>query len=142
MAFGIDDIIGAVLNIANKFIPDQNKKAEMAQEVLMSKLNGDLKEADNEFELLKAQIDVNKTEAANSSLFVSGWRPAVGWVCVISFGYVSIIRPSSEFIATVLFGYSGIFPVVNTEITLQVLFALLGIAGMRSWEKFKGVANK
>lgn len=142
MAFGIDDIIGAVLGIANKFIPDKSKQAEMAHDVLMSKLNGELKEVDNEFELLKAQIDVNKTEAANSSLFVSGWRPAVGWVCVISFGYVSVIRPSSEFIAAVLFGYGGAFPVVNTEITLQVLFALLGIAGMRSWEKFKGVASK
>jgi hypothetical protein len=97
--------------------------------------NGDL-------QVMASQMDINKIEAQNPSLFVSGWRPFVGWVCGASLTYAAIIEPVSRFFATVIFKYNGAFPVIDTQLTLQILLGLLGLAGMRSWEKEKGVASK
>ncbi len=139
--FAIDAVIAKVLGIVDKFIPDSNKKAEMMHEVTMSKLNGDLKEVDNEFQLLLSQIETNKVEAASANVFVAGWRPAVGWTCVLSLFYVSVLEPVLEFTSLVVFGYDGRFPTLPTEVTMQVLFAILGVAGLRTWEKIQGVTK-
>ena len=97
--------------------------------------NGDL-------QVMASQMEINKIEAQNPSLFVSGWRPFIGWVCGISLTYAAIIEPVSRFIAKVIFNYFGEFPVIDTTLTLQILLGLLGLAGMRSWEKREGVAAK
>lgn len=94
---------------------------------------------ENGIKLDLAQIEVNKEEAKSASLFVAGWRPGTGWVCVISLAYASIIEPLMRFICTMA-GYKGAFPVIDTSITLQILFALLGLASLRSLDKSKGVA--
>lgn len=86
--------------------------------------------------------EVNKIAAASSSLFVAGWRPFVGWVGAAALAYAAIVEPLLRFVATVIFNYTGLFPILNTEITLQILMALLGFGGMRSFEKAKGVHNK
>ena len=85
-----------------------------------------------------AQIEVNKAEASSSSLFVSGWRPAVGWVSGIGLAYASILEPLARFIAKVGFGYSGAFPQLDTGLLVTILAGMLGLAGMRSVEKVKG----
>jgi len=89
----------------------------------------------NEYALRLSQIDVNKAEAVSSSVFVSGWRPFIGWTCGAGLAYVSIVEPLARFIAVVIFAYTGTFPVISTEITLQVLLGMLGLAGMRSFDK-------
>ena len=89
-----------------------------------------------------AQIEVNKVEAASASLFTSGWRPYVGWGCGTAFLYQALFEPIARFLATVVFDYKGAFPVLDTTLTMQVLFGMLGMAGMRAWEKSKGVASK
>jgi len=88
-----------------------------------------------------AQIAVNTEEAKSSSLFVSGWRPFVGWVCGASLAYVSILDPMVRFVAKVIFGYGGTFPVIDTTITMQVLFGMLGIGAMRSFDKKQGTSK-
>jgi Holin of 3TMs, for gene-transfer release len=93
---------------------------------------------ENNIKIDLAQIDVNKEEAKSSSMWVAGWRPAVGWTCAASLAYVSLIEPFLRFIAQVIFKYTGQFPVVDTTITLQLLFALLGVASLRTFEKTKG----
>ena len=89
-----------------------------------------------------AQIEVNKVEAASSSLFTSGWRPYIGWGCGTAFLYSALFEPMLRFVAQVGFGYNGPFPTLDTNMTMQVLFGMLGMAGMRAWEKGKGVASK
>ena len=96
--------------------------------------------AENGIKIDLAQIEVNKLEASNASIFVSGWRPAIGWVCGIAFGYAAVLEPLARFIAQVGFGYVGLFPVIDTMLTLQVLGGLLGLAGLRSWDKKNGAA--
>jgi len=133
------DPITAILGIGNKlidhFFPDANQAAAAKLKLLEMQQNGDL-------QVMASQMDINKIEAANPSLFVSGWRPFIGWVCGVSLTYAAIIEPVSRFLATVLFKYTGAFPVIDTTLTLQILLGLLGLAGMRSWEKKEGVASK
>lgn len=97
---------------------------------------------DNEIKLQLGQIGVNAAEAASSSLFVAGWRPAVGWICGAALAYSAILEPLARFAATVLCHYTGAFPAIDTTITMQVLFGMLGLAGARSFDKAMGTAAK
>jgi len=92
-----------------------------------------------EFQLVLKQIETNLEEAKSPNWFVAGWRPAVGWTCAFGLAYVAVIEPLARFFASVVFGYEGEFPVIDTTLTMQVLLGLLGLAGMRSFEKFKEV---
>ena len=95
--------------------------------------------ADNGIAIQLAQIETNKVEAANTSWFVAGWRPAVGWICAAALGYAAIIEPMARFTAAVGFKYVGAFPVIDTVLTLQILLGMLGLGSMRSLEKVKSV---
>jgi len=136
--FGIDDAISAVSGLADTVVkriwPD-------ATQVEKAKIQQVTQSIENEYKLLLGQIDINKKEAESSKLFVAGWRPLVGWSCGASLLYASIIEPIARFVAVVFYGYKGIFPIINTDLTLQILLALLGIAGMRSFEKHKGLTK-
>jgi hypothetical protein len=96
----------------------------------------------NDMELAKGQLEVNKVEAASASIFVSGGRPFVMWVCGIALAYASIVEPTGRFIARVFFGYDGEFPIIDTTLTMQILFGILGLGAYRMNEKINGVASK
>jgi hypothetical protein len=132
------DPISALLNIGNtlitKLFPDPAQAAQAQLELLKLQQNGDLA-------TMVAQTDINKVEAASSSMFVAGWRPFVGWVGGFGLAYAAILEPILRLIAT-LGGYTGEFPVIDTTITMQILFGLLGLGAMRSYDKVKGVATK
>ena len=133
------DPITAILGIGNKlidhFFPDATQAAAAKLKLLEMQQNGDL-------QVMASQMEINKIEAQNPSLFVSGWRPFIGWGCGFAFLYVSLFEPIVRFIASVGFKYTGAFPTIDATITMQVLLGLLGLAGMRSWEKKEGVATK
>lgn len=131
-----------VSRIADKIWPDPAQKAEALYKLEQMKQTGELAVLTAETELAKGQLEINKVEAASSSIFVAGGRPFIMWVCGISFAYVSLIEPLARFIATVMFGYTGQFPVINTDLTLQVLFGILGLGAMRTTEKIKGVLKQ
>ena len=128
----IADVVGKVID---RVIPDK-VAAQKAKDELASA------DAKNEFSLLFGQLQINMEEAKHASVFVSGWRPFIGWVCGASLAYVAILEPIVRFAATVWFKYAGTFPVIDTNLTLQVLLGMLGLAGMRSFEKAKSVAAK
>lgn len=94
------------------------------------------------FELMIKQIEVNMKEAQHASVFVSGWRPYIGWVCGMALSYAALVEPFARFIAVVAFDYTGEFPVIDTDLTLQILLGMLGLAGYRTYEKSKGVERK
>lgn len=94
---------------------------------------------DNGIKVNLAQIEVNKEEAKSASLFVSGWRPATGWTCASALLYAAILEPVLRFACTMA-GYHGAFPVIDTSLTMQVLLGMLGLAGMRSFDKKSGTA--
>ena len=128
--FGIDDAIAAGLKVLDKFIPDPAAKAEAE-----AALRDSLQKWD------AAQTEINKVEAANANLFVSGWRPFIGWTCGAAFAYHFVLQPLLVFVLAA-FGVAVTLPVFSMESLMTVLMGLLGLGGLRTYEKFKGVASK
>jgi hypothetical protein len=83
---------------------------------------------------MAAQTTINLEEAKSEHLFVSGWRPFIGWTCGAGLAYVSVIEPFLSWIAR-LCGSTVIFPVIDTTITMQVLIGMLGLGAYRSYDK-------
>lgn len=134
----LDVITGAMTGIVkpvlDKFIPDATERLAAEQAILNAFLTADL-----------AQLEVNKEEAKHSSLFVSGWRPAIGWVCGFSFAY-SVVGWSllnwTFAVATTFTGHTlPVLPTPDTSMTMELLIAMLGLGGMRTYEKMKGVTK-
>lgn len=128
-------------SLIERFFPDPEKKAAAQLELLKMQQNGELAQLAAETDLAKMQIAVNVEEAKSGSLFIAGWRPMVGWCGALGLAYVALIEPVARFVAQVGFGYTGAFPVIDTTITMQVLLGILGLGGMRSFEKAKGVES-
>lgn len=127
--------------ILDKIFPDPQKAQEAKIELFKLQQNGELAQLAAETDIAKAQIGVNAVEAGNQSTFVSGGRPFVIWVGGFGLAYASIIDPLLRFIAAVGFHYTGAFPVIDTSITMQILFGLLGLGAMRSYDKKNGTAS-
>lgn len=126
----IEALIGPVTGLLDKFIQDKDQKAKLAHEVAtMAQRHAQ--------ELAKAQIEVNKTEAAHKSLFVSGWRPAVGWCCVLGMAGNFMVIPFTNFVLALL-EIKVTIPLINLETMMPVLMGMLGLGAMRSYEKNQG----
>ena|ERR1700743_786615 len=138
MAFGLDDIIGAGLDIINKFIPDPAAKAQAAYQMAQLQQQTEFKELDAQIATINSQTDTNKVEAANSSLFVAGWRPFIGWICGsgLAWNYAGI-----PIITTimVLFGHPVTIAQADLSEMMPLLIGMLGLGGMRTYEKTQGV---
>lgn len=81
--------------------------------------------------LIELQAEINKVEAQNRSMFVSGWRPFIGWICGLAFGFHYIVMP-------LLLAYTDIKPVeFDTNSLFTVLMGMLGLGGLRTYEKLK-----
>lgn len=139
--FSGSDAIKVVGDTMEKLFTNDDAR-EKALEMQKAQFSFDLEIAKLEQQALTEQTDIDKIEAANPSMFVSGWRPFVGWVCAFALAYVAILEPLARFIATTGFAYKGTFPVIDTTITMQILLGMLGLSGMRSFDKLKGTDTK
>ena len=123
----LEQLIGPVSGLLDKFIEDKDKKAALAHEIsTMAERHAQ--------ELAKGQLEVNKVEAAHKSLFVSGWRPAVGWCCCLALLYNTILAP----VLAIWFP----IPEVDSSLLTPVLMGMLGMGAMRSFEKKNNVARE
>ena len=123
----LSSLIAPVTSLLDKFIPDADTKQKIAHEIATMSQN-------HAQELAKGQLEVNKTEAAHKSLFVAGWRPAIGWICGLSLLYSTLLSPILSIWFTV--------PAVNDDLLSSVLMGMLGLGAMRSFEKYKGVQRE
>ncbi len=105
---------------------------EMAQ-------RGELAQLDAELKLATGQLEVNKAEAASTSLFVSGWRPFIGWTCGAAFAYKFVLAPAGAF-AMAAAGHAINLPVLDFTEMSTILLGMLGLGGLRTIEKVKGVS--
>jgi len=127
----LDKLIGPITGLLDKFIEDKDQKNSLAHEIAtMSQKYAQ--------EIAKGQLEVNKVEAAHKSLFVAGWRPAVGWVCVLGMFGNFITIPFSNFTLALL-GIDIVIPLVPLETMMPVLMGMLGLGAMRSYEKKNSV---
>lgn len=123
--------IGAVADLAttvvNKIWPDKTEEEKQQLAAAMAVVQG--------------QLDANKAEAANANWFVSGWRPAVGWVCVLAFGWNMIGLSIAKVILGLINHPMQVSPADLSEM-MPILIGMLGLGGLRTVEKINGVAAK
>jgi len=132
------DPISALLDVGSKVIdrvwPDPVQAANAKLELMKLQQSGELAQ-------IAGQMDINKVEAANPSLFVSGWRPGIGWVCGAGFAVQFVIGPLAEWGST-MYGHPVKFPPMDMGTMMPLLLGMLGLGGMRTAEKMQGVAAK
>lgn len=136
---GFGAVASFASNLVDHFIPDATANAAAKNQLAQMQLNGSLAQLAAETDLIKAQTSVNLAEAGNANWFVAGWRPAVGWVCAFGLGYSFLVRPIA---GGLLLKYTGASMEALDMGTLgTLLFGMLGIGGMRTFEKINGVAG-
>lgn len=122
----LNSLIVPVTSLLDKFIEDKDQRNALAHEISTM--------ADRHAqELAKGQLEVNAVEAAHKSLFVSGWRPAIGWICGFALMYSTILAP--------ILGIWFTVPSVDSSLLTSVLMGMLGLGAMRTVEKTKSVAR-
>lgn len=135
-------LIDPISRLLDKLIPDPEARAQAQLELMRQERAADLEEIKLALSVDQSQNDINKVEAQHASVFVAGWRPFIGWVCGFGMAYHFIAQPLLAFlIANASDGKSVILPVFDMDALNTVLLGMLGLGGMRTFEKIKGVAS-
>ena len=124
-----DSVVGIAGKVLDKFIQDKELKSKLQHEMDMQLHNANL-----------AQIDVNKAEAASGSIFKGGWRPFVGWVCGVAMLYHFLLQPIIVFTLSAA-GITFDLPEFDMGSLMTILMGLLGLGGLRTFEKHKGISK-
>lgn len=119
--------------IIERLFPDPAQKAAAELELLKMTQSGDL-------QVILAQLAINAKEAESPRIFIGGWRPFTGWICGFGLLYATILHNILEWVSIIQNWPAP--PAVDTDTLLYVLGALLGIAGLRSYDKKQGTAAK
>tara|TARA_R100000231_G_scaffold33720_1_gene29607 strand:+ start:248 stop:631 length:384 start_codon:yes stop_codon:yes gene_type:complete len=123
----LGSLIGPATQLLDKVIEDKDQKNALAHEIAtMAERHAQ--------ELAKGQLEVNKVEAAHHSIFVSGWRPCIGWVCALGLLYNTILSN--------ILGIWVEVPEIDTTLLVPVMMGMLGLGAMRSYEKVQGVSRE
>lgn len=142
MAF---DPISAVFEVGSKVIdrlwPDPSQRDAAKLELFKMQQSGELAQLAADTELAKGQLAINATEAAHANIFVSGWRPFIGWVCGFAFAYALVIQPLLMFSLAAFGKVLPPLPNIDTNLLGWALGGILGLGTMRTTEKIKGVTK-
>jgi phenylpyruvate tautomerase PptA (4-oxalocrotonate tautomerase family) len=130
----IEHLIGPVTGLLDKFVEDKDQKAKLAHEIAT------LAER-QAHEIAKSQIEVNRAESQSGSVFIGGWRPATGWVCVLGFGVNFLVIPLTNLFLSITEN-PLLVPSLDVSEMMPVLLGMLGLGGMRTVEKTKNVAKQ
>jgi hypothetical protein len=126
-------LLPALGTLVDRLIPDR-----AAAEEAKAEMEAELIRASNEAAL--AQVEVNKIEAGHSSVFVAGWRPSIGWVCAAGLAWAFVVAPVASWALMVL-GIKAELPAIQFDHLFELVLAMLGIGGLRTFEKLRGVAR-
>lgn len=138
-----ESLISSVVNLGTSLIdrlfpnPADRDKAKLA--LLEMQQKGELAQLDADLKLALAQVEVNRTEAATGSLFIGGWRPAIGWVCALAIAGQFIAHPLVQW----YMAYNHLdvtIPSFDFTSLMTIVLSLLGVGALRTVEKIKGVA--
>ena len=130
----LGSLVGPVTGLLDKFIEDKDEKNKLAHEIsTMSERHAQ--------ELAKGQLEVNKVEAASKSMFVAGWRPAVGWTCCFALLSNYILIPMANF-GLLLAEMNVEVPSLDMSAMMPVLLGMLGLGAMRTVEKTQKVSRE
>lgn len=129
----INVLLPLISTVIDRVVPDKNG-ANKAKQAIEAELIA------NATQLNLAQAETNKIEAAHRSVWVAGWRPALGWVSALSFAWIFLLAPITQWVL-LLTGNTVVLPVLQSDVLLELTFALLGLAGLRTYEKQKGLSK-
>ena len=127
-------LLPALTEVLDRVVPDQAAATKAKLEMEAKLLEAATAQASQ-------QTEINKIEAGHSSIFVSGWRPYIGWVCGMAIAWAFLVAPMLSWLLPVM-GVVAAVPPLQTEFLLELVFAMLGLGGLRTFEKLKGVAAK
>ena len=127
-------LVGPIVNKFVDRIPDGNERARAKES-----LERELVEAANSAML--AQTEINAVEAQHKSIFVAGWRPFIGWVCGVGIAWSMVVQPVAQW-AMIAWGDGTELPTIDTSYLMELVTAMLGMSGLRTFEKMKGVARR
>ena len=130
----LPSLLPAVTDVVGRFLPEDKEARAKAERELEANL------ADHLAKIDIAQLEINKTEAAHRSIFVAGWRPFIGWTCVVALCYTYVVQPIVMFIMAQT-GNLVTLPQIDLAAMMPVLMGMLGLGGLRTFEKFKGVSK-
>jgi hypothetical protein len=130
----IGAILPSVMEVAGRFLPEDPKKRAEAERKIEAQLTEHLAKID------LAQLDINKTEAAHRSIFIAGWRPFIGWSCGVALAWNYIAQPILVFTLAQT-GNLVDLPALDMSQMMPVLMGLLGLGGLRTFEKYKAVSK-
>ena len=130
----ISAILPSVMEVVGRFLPEDKEARAKAERALEAQLTTHLAKID------LAQLGINKTEAAHRSIFVAGWRPFIGWTCGFALCYTYVLQPILVF-AMAHMGLLINLPQMELGEMMPVLMGMLGLGGLRTFEKFKGVSK-
>jgi hypothetical protein len=136
---GVFDMVAApILDIVNKLIPDPAAKAQLQLQLAQLAQQTEFKQLDDQLATTAQQTDTNKVEAGSTSIFVAGWRPFIGWICgsTLAWSYVGV--SVVNVFGTVL-GHPLNLPKPDMSDMMPILLGMLGLGGMRTYEKVNGV---
>ena len=131
----IGSLIGPVTGLLDKFVEDKDQKNALAHEIATMAQKQAAAAA-------MAQIEVNKSESQHKSLFVAGWRPSVGWTCSIALFYHYVLVPCILFGVALSGKEIPPLPVFDMDSLMTVLLGMLGMGGLRSFEKYKNLTKQ
>lgn len=127
----IQALIGPVTGLLDKFIEDKDQKAALAHDLAtMAEKHA--------HELARGQLEINKAEASHRNIFVAGWRPFIGWTCGVALFWHFVGLPITMFVIAWLQFDMPILPQFEMETLMTVLMGMLGLGGLRTFEKIKG----
>ena len=127
-------LLPALGTLIDRLIPDR-----AAAEKAKAEMELQLVQAANAAAM--AQVEVNKIEAGHSSVFVAGWRPSIGWVCAAGLAWAFVVAPIASWSLMVL-GIKAELPAIQFDHLFELVLAMLGIGGLRTFEKLRGVARQ
>lgn len=130
----ISAVAGLADTLINKIWPDPAARASAEAQLIKAQMDAAIAG-------VQQQIDINKIEAASGSVFVAGWRPGIGWICGAAFALHFVILPLLGWVA-VLFGHDPIVVPFDMQTLMTVLMGMLGLGGLRTFEKVRGVAAR
>ena len=130
----IQALIGPATELIGKFVEDTDKKNELAHEIAtMAERHAQ--------ELAKGQLAINAEEAKSRNIFIAGWRPFVGWTCGLALFVHFLAIPMAD-VLTAYFGYAPpSYPAFDMDTLMTVLLGMLGLGGLRTYEKHKGITK-
>lgn len=135
-----DLIAGVVGKIIDRAWPDPAQKAQAAMALEELRQAGEFKAIEAELQRSRQQTEVNKAEAASADRFVAGWRPFIGWVCGSALAWHYIGRPVADWLV-LLTGGAAQIPEVELGDLIVILLGMLGLGGLRTAEKIRGVTR-